>query len=84
MHQKAILVDDDLAMLGTMNLDNRSMRLNFELGILVENEAFATEVEGMLERDLARSTELRIDHLKDRSFWFRLATRAARLFAPIL
>src|SRR4029078_7875109 len=31
MHHKVILVDDDLAAVGTANFDNRSIRLNFEL-----------------------------------------------------
>jgi len=84
MHQKALLVDDDVALIGTMNLDNRSMRLNFELGLLVESEAFAAEVAAMLERDLAASREVHESDLDERDFLFRLKARAARLFAPIL
>ncbi|MEM8713002.1 MAG: cardiolipin synthase [Planctomycetota bacterium] len=84
LHQKALLIDDDLAMLGTMNLDNRSMRLNFEVGVLVENGTFAADVAAMLEADFALSTEVRPGHIEDRTFWFRLKARIARLFAPIL
>ena len=84
LHQKAILVDEDLALVGTMNLDNRSMRLNFEVGILVENETFTERVAAMFEKDLDRSTEVRPSNLAKRNFWYRLQARAARLFAPIL
>ena len=84
MHQKAVLVDDDVALIGTMNLDNRAMRLNFELGLLVESRAFAGEVEAMLERDFAASNEVHESDLERRDFLFRLKARAARLFAPIL
>ena len=84
LHQKAVLVDDDLALVGTMNLDNRSMRLNFEVGILVENESFAERVATMLEQDLENSKEVRPSHLAERNFWYRFQARAARLFAPIL
>ena len=34
MHQKVILVDDDLAAVGTANFDNRSIRLNFEMMLI--------------------------------------------------
>jgi cardiolipin synthase len=84
LHQKAVLVDNQLSLVGTMNLDNRSMRLNFEVGILIENEEFAGRVEEMLEKDFRASREVRPSHLEERSFWYRLQARAARLFAPIL
>ena len=45
MHQKALLVDDRWSMIGTKNLDNRSMRLNFEISVLVECPVFAAEVD---------------------------------------
>ena len=60
------------------------MRLNFELGLLVESRAFAGEVEAMLERDFAASNEVHESDLERRDFLFRLKARAARLFAPIL
>lgn len=84
MHQKVVLVDDRWAMVGTKNLDNRSMRLNFEASLLMECPVFAAEVEAMLESDLARSAELTRGRLAERSPWFRIKSRAARLFAPIL
>ena len=84
MHQKVLLVDDRWAMVGTKNLDNRSMRLNFEISLLVECPVFAGEVERMLQRDLEASEEVTRGRLAEQGPWFRLKTRAARLFAPIL
>jgi cardiolipin synthase len=57
MHQKVVLVDDDLALVGTANIDNRSFYLNFEIGILVHDIAFALDVEKMLETDFLKSRE---------------------------
>jgi cardiolipin synthase len=51
MHQKVILVDRKLASIGTANFDNRSMRLNFEVTILLEDPVFAKQVEAMLLAD---------------------------------
>ena len=49
MHHKVILVDDDLAAVGTANFDNRSIRLNFELMLILANREFAAAVSKMLE-----------------------------------
>jgi len=83
MHNKVLLVDDDLAAVGTANLDNRSFRLNFEITIVVDDRRFAGQVEAMLTRDLAQCKPADADELKRRPFWFRLAVRLARLMAPI-
>ena len=83
-HQKVALVDSDLALVGSANLDNRSMRLNFELGALVESEQFAAEVDAMLTEDLARSEEVQVGDFGRQPLHFRLVARFARLFAPIL
>jgi len=38
LHQKALLVDDELAAIGSFNMDYRSFRLNFELLVMVTDE----------------------------------------------
>ena len=43
MHHKVILVDDDLAAVGTANFDNRSIRLNFELMLVFADKSFAAD-----------------------------------------
>lgn len=84
MHQKILLVDDDYAAVSTANLDNRSFRLNFELTVLAYDRGFCGEVERMLEADLARSTPLTEEDLRDRPFFFHLAVQTTRLMAPVL
>lgn len=84
LHQKAFLIDDQAAAVGTVNLDNRSFSLNFEVTALVVDEAFAAEVAEVLERDFNRSVPVTLDDLAERSFLKRLASRVAYLFAPIL
>ncbi len=84
LHQKTMLVDDNLAAVGTANFDNRSFRLNFEITAFVADEEFAAEVEQMFLKDFTASREVQPGHFADRSFWFRLAVRLARLTAPVL
>lgn len=83
MHQKVLLIDDDIAAVGTANLDNRSFRLNFELTALVADRGFAGEVAAMLEKDFAGCLRVPADDFRRRSLGFRLAVRAARLLAPL-
>jgi cardiolipin synthase A/B len=83
LHQKVLLVDDDFAAVGTANLDNRSLRLNFEITVAVADRQFAADVAAMLERDFANSRPVTADALRQRPFWFRFAVAASRLMAPI-
>ena len=84
LHQKVLLVDDELASVGTANLDNRSFRLNFELSIVVWDRAFAAAVAEMLEEDFSHSRRVAPGELDDSSFWFRLGVSLSRLLAPVL
>jgi cardiolipin synthase len=84
LHQKVMLVDDEFSAVGTANFDNRSFRINFEVGAMFGDAEFAGQVAAMLEHDFARSTRVTVADLQARSFGFRLAVRVARLFAPIL
>ena len=81
MHQKVVLVDDDVAAVGSVNLDIRSLLLNFELTALMEGERIAADVERMLEADLDRSTPA---PARSPNWKVRLFAPVARLFAPLL
>jgi cardiolipin synthase len=84
LHQKVFLVDDTLASVGSANLDNRSLHINFEITALIADPAFAAEVERMLIADFAQSELFSTEAYNRRSYWFRLASRAAHLAAPLL
>jgi cardiolipin synthase len=84
LHQKVVLVDDDLAMVGTANADNRSFRLNFEISILAADPKFARQVEDMLKEDFSKSKPTTGHDYRRRNVLFRLAVRCSRLTAPVL
>jgi cardiolipin synthase len=83
MHQKVVLVDQEITAIGTANFDNRSFRLNFEITGIVHDETFNRKVEEMLEADFARSIPADAGDYEDKSYIFRLKSRLARLLAPI-
>jgi cardiolipin synthase len=84
MHQKVMLIDDRAAAVGSANLDNRSLRLNFELMVLTADRAFAAQIEQMLVADLEMSREIRRDEVRRAGGMRRVAMQVARLFAPVL
>lgn len=83
MHQKVIL-SDDLASVGSMNLDNRSMRINFELTAVVADTDFIMAVVRMLENDFEQCKELSADSIKRMKLGKRVVVRLARLLVPVL
>ncbi|WP_226782611.1 cardiolipin synthase [Oceaniglobus trochenteri] len=80
MHQKIILIDDDIASVGTINIDMRSSLLNFEETALIEDRGFAQEVEAMLIDDFANAQKLE----PPGAWHVRLLSPVARLFGPLL
>ncbi len=83
MHQKVAL-SDDLAVVSTANLDNRSFRINFEVGAVVADAEFAATMQRMLERDMEHSRLVTPEALNAMPWRIRFASRLCRLFAPIL
>lgn len=83
LHEKIMLVDHDLSVIGTANLDNRSMRLNFEINALIHDEEIAGEIQNMLARDFDRSYKAKRSDFTRHNWFFRIGCRIARLMAPI-
>ncbi|CAA0092708.1 putative cardiolipin synthase YwiE [Zhongshania aliphaticivorans] len=83
LHQKVMLVDDDISVVGTANMDNRSFRLNFELCIINHSVEFASKMEDMLNNDFKKCRQLLPREVAQWSLKRRLLSRCAYLFAPL-
>ncbi|MDP0491579.1 MAG: cardiolipin synthase [Verrucomicrobiota bacterium JB023] len=83
MHQKAFLIDDRIAAVGTGNLDNRSLHLNFEITAIFTAQSDVYEISSMFSKDFEDCKEAELGEFRSRPMWFRLAARAARLLAPL-
>ncbi len=83
LHQKVWLIDDQASLVGTANLDNRSMRLNFEVTMLILGKEFATDVESMLKSDFEKSRVALSSEYTDQPLLYRFVVRLCRLLAPI-
>ena len=84
LHQKVTLVDNKLALVGTANFDNRSFRLNFEISAICLGDKIVSQVQDMLEKDLAVSYEMGDRAFSRRGWFFNLAAYVSRLAAPVL
>lgn len=83
LHTKALLVDDDLAIIGSANFDHRSFRLNFEVSVLFNDAGIADQLGKLLEHELASAPRVRNE--RDRPLLAaRLPEALARLMSPLL
>lgn len=82
LHSKTLVVDDNCAMVGTANFDNRSFRLNFEVMAVVYGPELAGPLVLQFETDLQSSAPVRAH--RHQNFPMRLLDASARLFSPML
>ncbi|MCC7051738.1 MAG: cardiolipin synthase [Gemmatimonadaceae bacterium] len=84
LHAKTMVVDGDAAIVGSANLDNRSLRLNFEVVAICYGEAAVSRLAAMFQADLRQSTEVTPATLRRETLPRRLFEGLARLFSPML
>jgi cardiolipin synthase len=84
LHQKVVLVDEELAIVGTANADNRSFALNFEISITGIDPDFIQQVETMLVEDFSHCRQVGAEEYWHHSLLFRFSVKLSRLMAPIL
>jgi cardiolipin synthase len=84
LHAKTLVADDLVAVVGSTNLDYRSLRFNAECNLVILDEVTNATLAAAFERDLAQSTEIRPAEWKRRPFLHRLGDGWARCLAPVL
>lgn len=84
VHTKAIIIDDSYALVGSANLDPRSLRLNFELGVEIFSKEFNDRLGRYFESKLDKSERLILETLKNQPLAIRIRNAVAWLFTPYL
>lgn len=84
LHEKVLLMDDRICSVGSVNFDNRSFAINFELTVWMPHTGMVKAVEDMLAADFARAKQVTLDEVANRPAIRRFVSQAARLFSPVL
>jgi cardiolipin synthase len=84
VHAKTFVIDDDVAIVGTANLDNRSFRLDFEVAAVLYGPAMNGQLDTVFQADLTSCREVTASDLAHQPFWRRFGQSGARLFSPLL
>lgn len=84
LHTKSMLVDQTVAYIGTVNLDMRSFWLNFEVTLMVDDTAFASDLNSLQEGYINASSMVDIEHWQARPRWQRFVENSFYLVSPLL
>lgn len=84
VHTKLLLVDDSYALVGSANLDPRSLRLNFEFDLEIDDAETAGRLIAHFDQALARSREITLGEMDARPLSERLRDAVAKLLSPYL
>ncbi len=83
-HAKLLVVDGEYAQIGSVNVDTRSLRLNFEIAVEVYGAAFCGQLSVLIERHERASPALTPQTLPDRSSVQRVRDALCWLVSPYL
>lgn len=84
LHTKTLVADEHYALIGTVNLDMRSLWLNFEVTLAVYDAGFSEELGRLQANYVEQSVSLDQQTWCNRPFHIRLVENAARLLGPLL
>ncbi|MBW2519160.1 MAG: cardiolipin synthase [Deltaproteobacteria bacterium] len=83
-HTKYLLVDDLFSLVGSANLDPRSLRLNFEFNLEVYDHQLNQQLTDHFKATLSNSLAVKQQHLDDRRIPTKLRDAFFKLFSPYL
>lgn len=84
IHAKTMVVDDNLAWIGSANMDSRSFFLNFEIAALIYDKELAGQLNDAFEHDLQYASRVSEERFFNRNVWKRFIDGCCRLLAPLL
>ncbi|WP_286847578.1 MULTISPECIES: cardiolipin synthase [Aminobacterium] len=84
IHSKLVMADGKWLSVGTTNLDNRSLDINFEVQVFVYNEKKTREFEKQFLLDMDQCLEFNLRHRMERPIWDRIRESLGRLWSALL
>ena len=84
VHAKTMIIDNDLAIIGSANMDFRSFDLNFEVNVMVFSTTIANQLTTAFENDLKVAEQIDKDIWLNRPKYIHLWEKMVRLLSPFL
>ncbi|WP_459502488.1 cardiolipin synthase [Bacillus sp. C1] len=84
MHAKIVLIDDEIAAIGTANMDIRSFELNYEIIAMLYESKTVLDIKHDFEKDFNDSIQIKWESFKKRSIRKRILESLMRLISPLL
>ncbi|WP_461214772.1 cardiolipin synthase [Lacticaseibacillus sp. GG6-2] len=84
LHAKTMVIDGNVASVGSANMDIRSFKLNFEVNAFIYDQAVAARLAAAFQRDLDDCYLLTPELIAEQSHWLHFKQRFSRLLSPIL
>jgi len=84
IHGKMVICDGELASIGTINFDYRSLYLHFECGVTIYNSRKIAEMKKDFEKTLEKSHLITLERCKRVPLRTRILRNILRLFAPLM
>ena len=84
IHAKAMVIDSGMALVGTANLDVRSLELNYETTVVIEDETAVNNLKRIVHEDIEASTELDLNEWLKRPTIQKLGENLFALMTPVL
>jgi len=84
IHTKNLIIDDELSVIGSANVDTRSFRLNFELACFLVSREVNGTLASLFEADLRESCEITEADVRARGVFQKCLESGANLLSPLL
>ena len=84
MHAKSFVSDGTKAVVGTINLDYRSLYHHFECGVYMEGTSSIDDIERDFKETLDKSHLVTLDHIKKYNIFMTMAGKVLKLIAPLM
>lgn len=84
IHAKAMVVDDMISIFGSANLDERSLKLNYESNVAVTDAGFAARLKRIVLHDFSLAAEVRLDEWRRRPWSRQMIENFFALMSPVL
>ncbi|WP_284442974.1 cardiolipin synthase [Buchnera aphidicola] len=84
LHSKSILVDQQLSLIGTVNLDMRSLWLNFEITLVIDDSDFGQNLFCIQNKYISDSKLIDKKVWSMRAYWTRILEKIFYFLSPLL